>query len=1200
MMDLALRPVLRTMLMLGCFLPALLSGGFIQAGQVLQLTAQQQEYDLQPVLAVYEDKQGRLGIEQILQPDYQRRFRPLSGSSSRGFTASVYWLRLRLHNRSAGTSRWILEQNFANTHYMDLYVPVGAGQVYRVKKSGNLRPLRYRDLRYRKIVFFVSLPARQERTYFIRLQSAAALSLDLRLWSPRAFFEKVGTEVYWLGGFYGVLLILFGYNLFLFFLLRDKSFLLLASLLGSVALTLSFYDGFAQLFTASWPPYFSRIGIPLFLAASMASLLSFNAQFMPVSAAGRVVQLLGRGLLWLWLAGIAGALLFSYQASVRWMIPLSVLTIGYCLVTMFLCPRMKGAMSTFVYLAWGLFLGGLFAVLTVRLGWMDSSFIAEHGMRFGIVLFALFMSFGLANQVNRARYEGSRISKALRDTEAQRSMALAAGNMGIWSWDIDSNRVFWSAETESIFGLAPGSFPQTFEAYQQYIFPEDSAMLKRKIEQALQSGSRYHVEHRIIRADGEVRWVSGTGRVDYDESGKVLGMTGVVQDITEQKQQQHEREKTEEKYRLLFEHAYDAIIILRAGVIVDCNLSTLKMFGVAAEKMLGLGPEEFSPPQQPGGEDSGPRIRQILQEVSAGRQQQLEWQCRRADGSCFDTEINVSQVTIGGEVLIQAIIRDVTDRKRILGAIQNIAAGVCGETGKRFFEQMVLQLQKLFGARYVFIGLLDTEKNSIFTYSVCAGGKIVDNISYALAGTPCAEVVGKQTCVYADSVQEKFPQDVLLRRMNAESYIGTPLFDSQSRPIGLVAIIDDRKLQETAHFYDTLHIFAARAAAEIERLQIHEQFSDIKQKLSLHIKNTPLGVIEWDTDFRVVEWNHAAEAIFGYSYAEARGRKATELIIPDSMMVIVRRVWQDLLANKGGERSSNQNITKSGKLITCEWYNTPLVTAEGKVIGVASLVDDISERIEAQQELRKNQAHLEELVEARTRELKELNRELEAFSYSISHDLRAPLRSIDGFSRILMEDYYDLLDDTGKDYLQRVCAGSQRMADLIDDLLKLSRVNRASLEIQSVNLSSLVEQSIRQLREYEPHRKVDVVVMPDVWVPGDRKLLAIAIDNLVGNAWKYTGKTAESRIEFSARKHDGETVCLIEDNGVGFNMQYADRLFGAFQRLHSDKEFEGNGIGLATVSRIVRRHGGRIWAEAEPGRGARFYFTVGEQQAASA
>jgi len=244
-----------------------------------------------------------------------------------------------------------------------------------------------------------------------------------------------------------------------------------------------------------------------------------------------------------------------------------------------------------------------------------------------------------------------------------------------------------------------------------------------------------------------------------------------------------------------------------------------------------------------------------------------------------------------------------------------------------------------------------------------------------------------------------------------------------------------------------------------------------------------------------------------------------------------------------------------------------------------------------EEELRDLNQELEERVRQRTQALEAAIKELEAFSYSASHDLRAPLRAIDGFGKALMEDFGPSLDPTAQDYLQRMRDATRRMGELIDDLLKLSRVTRYEMQVTTVDMSALAENIAGQLREQNPGRAVDFSVQPRMQVEADPNLLRIALDNLLGNAWKYTGQTAQPKVVFEQIERDRERIYVLRDNGAGFDMRFADKLFGAFQRLHG-KEFEGTGIGLAIVQRILLRHGGRIWAEAEVGKGATFYFTL--------
>lgn len=274
-----------------------------------------------------------------------------------------------------------------------------------------------------------------------------------------------------------------------------------------------------------------------------------------------------------------------------------------------------------------------------------------------------------------------------------------------------------------------------------------------------------------------------------------------------------------------------------------------------------------------------------------------------------------------------------------------------------------------------------------------------------------------------------------------------------------------------------------------------------------------------------------------------------------------------------------------------------------------ALEDQLAERKRSEKELRKTRDHLDQLVIERTSQLEATNRELEAFAYSVSHDLRAPLRSIDGFSLALFECCADKLDSEGKSYLQRVRVAAGRMGELIDDMLTLSRITRSEMHRAHVDLSALAKGVADELKAAEPDREVQITVQSGLAADCDAHLLRVVMNNLLGNAWKFTGKTENPKIKFGARnsecpscstprpasrspRSDG-VAYFVRDNGAGFDMTYAEKLFGAFQRLHSTEEFPGTGIGLATVQRVINRHGGRVWAEGEVGKGATFYFTLG-------
>jgi PAS domain S-box-containing protein len=284
-----------------------------------------------------------------------------------------------------------------------------------------------------------------------------------------------------------------------------------------------------------------------------------------------------------------------------------------------------------------------------------------------------------------------------------------------------------------------------------------------------------------------------------------------------------------------------------------------------------------------------------------------------------------------------------------------------------------------------------------------------------------------------------------------------------------------------------------------------------------------------------------------------------------------------------------------GVLHNIEFSLKPVKDEEGNVVLLVPEGRDITERKRAEADILQLNQDLEARVIERTRELELANREMEAFTYSVSHDLRAPLRAIDGFSSALLEDYADRLDEEGKVYLRYLREGSHEMSDLIDGLLNLSRSTRGELAIERVDLSAMADTIVNELRKAENDRQVSVRIAPGVEAVADRRLLRVVMENLIGNAWKYTSRNSDGRIEFSCETKQDETVYLVRDNGAGFDMAYSGKLFLPFQRLHKTTEFPGIGIGLATVERIIHRHDGRIWAEGAVGAGATFYFTLGSK-----
>lgn len=466
--------------------------------------------------------------------------------------------------------------------------------------------------------------------------------------------------------------------------------------------------------------------------------------------------------------------------------------------------------------------------------------------------------------------------------------------------------------------------------------------------------------------------------------------------------------------------------------------------------------------------------------------------------------------------------------------------------------------------------------------------------------------------------------------------ISAPLISRQGNPIGVIinaynlAFLNEITtnhvgMGESGEVYlmnrDKIMITESRfkqgasLKLKIHTEPIHKIFKDDKETVGIYSNYMNVPVIGASVDIPEYNWTLLSEIEKSEALASLRllGIVALILGVTGSTAVIglgitfavstsnpIKILTDATKRLAGGELDHRVTVNRKDEIGNLAWgFNTMAEelkreinehkrTEEALIKANKSLHMEITERKRIENELRKQRDHLEYL----TIQLTTTNKELESFCYSVSHDLRSPLRSMGGFSKALLEDYPDKLDTQGKNYLQRICAASHHMGQLIDDLLNLSRITRSEMNHKTLNLSTMVKTIVADLREKHPNRRVEFIIPEELTVNGDPQLLKIALDNLLSNAWKFTKKCSAARIEFGTTQQDGKSVFFVHDNGVGFDMAYVNKLFSAFQRLHSRVEFEGTGIGLATVQRIIHRHGGNVWAEGAVNKGATFYFTL--------
>jgi PAS domain S-box-containing protein len=667
----------------------------------------------------------------------------------------------------------------------------------------------------------------------------------------------------------------------------------------------------------------------------------------------------------------------------------------------------------------------------------------------------------------------------------------------------------------------------------------------------------FSIECRQQHHDGTWRLLDITA-TNYLDNAAIRAIVLNAWDITERRQMEQELRSSEERFRSMVQNSNDIITILDGkGIVLYESLSLKRVLGYETEEVLGQSALMMVHPEdEPVAEAFMARLLQSPQEN-------------------FDVELRYKHKD-GSWRLLEVTARNFLDDPNIAGVVVNSR----DITVRRRIEQELRDSEE----RYRLVALatndvmwdwnLETDQirwnESLYTaFGHNPVGGLTSGTWWKNHVHPSERMVVVDGITEAQRGSDQFWYDEyrLLRADGTYAHVtdrGYLVRDADGRAVRMIGAMTDFTEQKRTE--ENLR----EALEELSR--IYTQSTDM------------IGVVSTSHFMRV---NPAFEQILGYTEHEILAMPFAQLIHPDDLKATMMEVERLTREARPAIEFENRYRCKDGSYRWIEWNSTPYVNGASYVIG-----RDITERYTTQEQIRALNAELEQRVIERTAQLVAVNKELEAFSYSVSHDLRAPLRAIDGFSHALLEDYNEQLPDEAQHFLARIRAGTQRMGQLIDDMLNLSRLTREEMRIETVDLSRIARALVNELQEAEPARQVEVVIADGLQAQGDIRLMRAALYNLFANAWKFTGKKADACIEFGVMQANGKPTFFVRDNGVGFDMAYADKLFGAFQRLHTQSEFEGTGVGLATVQRVIHRHGGKVWADSVPGEGATFYFTI--------